>query len=248
MVASGIGARGSRRALKYALFTATLLAIVIVPFVLFGASLEAWTLGLVDASRSALFIAAAGTLLLASDVLLPVPSTVVAAGLGAMLGAPLGVLATAIGLTIGCAIGYGLGRYLGHDFAARELGATDFAYLSGLLDRYGLPFLAVCRPVPVLAEASVIAAGVMGMRASGVLLVTSLANLGFAGVYAGLGAAAAGTAGFVAAFAASLAIPGGALLAAKLIREGSGRSAAKRGENDRDNAATSVQTRRDGAT
>jgi uncharacterized membrane protein YdjX (TVP38/TMEM64 family) len=212
-------ARTSRRAVKYGVFAAILLAIIIVPFVLFGTSLEAWTFGLMDAERSAPFIAAVGTLLLAADVVLPVPSTVIAAGLGAMLGAPLGIAATALGLTIGCAIGYTLGRWLGHDFAERELGKADFAYLSGLLARYGLPLLALARPVPVLAEASVIAAGVLGLRASTVLLVTGLANIGFATVYAGLGASAEGLTGFLLAFALSLAIPGIALLVANRIRK-----------------------------
>jgi uncharacterized membrane protein YdjX (TVP38/TMEM64 family) len=208
----------ARRTLKYGLFAACLIAIVVVPFVLFGTSLEGWTFGLMESSRPAAFIAAVGALLLAVDIVLPIPSTVVAAGLGALLGAPLGIAAAAIGLTAGCVVGYGLGRYLGHDFALRELGPSDFAYLSGLLDRYGLWLLAACRPVPVLAEASVIAAGVVGMRPIPVLVVTALANIGFAIVYAGLGASAEGLSGFLAAFAASLALPGIALLVAKRVR------------------------------
>lgn len=216
------GARPSRRAFKYAILAGSLIAFVIVPFVLFGTSFEAWTFGVLEPSRSAPFIAIAGMLLLAADVVLPVPSTVVASGLGAMLGAPWGILTTAMGLTLGCAIGYGLGRFLGHDFAERELGAADFAYLAGLLQRYGLLLLVMCRPVPVLAEASVIAAGVMGMPAWPVLLVTALANLGFAAVYAGLGAAAEGPAGFLAAFAASIGIPAVALLVASRARKSLG--------------------------
>ncbi len=212
-------ARASRRAVKYGIFAAILLAIIIVPFVLFGTSLEAWTFGLMDAERSKPFIAIMGTLLLASDVVLPVPSTVIAAGLGAMLGAPVGIAVTALGLTIGCAIGYTLGRMLGHDFAERELGKADFAYLSQLLARYGLPLLALARPVPVLAEASVIAAGVLGLRASTVLLVTGLANVGFATVYAGLGASAEGLTGFLLAFGLSLAIPAVALFVASRVRK-----------------------------
>jgi uncharacterized membrane protein YdjX (TVP38/TMEM64 family) len=208
----------ARRAVKYTILVLALIAFVVIPFLLFGTSLEAWTFGLIDPAHSAPFIAAAGVALLAADVVLPVPSTVVAAGLGAVLGATWGILATAAGLTIGCVIGYCLGRFLGHDFAERELGASDYAYLAHLLDRHGLLLLMACRPVPVLAEASVIAAGVMGMPARPVLLVTALANLGFAAVYAGLGAAAEGLAGFLAAFAASLAIPGIALLAANRAR------------------------------
>jgi uncharacterized membrane protein YdjX (TVP38/TMEM64 family) len=219
------GARRSRRAWKYALFVLVLIAIVVVPFLIFGSSLEAWTFGFVTPERSALVIAAAGILLLVIDVLLPIPSTFVASGLGAMLGAPLGILVTAVGLTAGCAIGFRLGRYLGQDLAERLLGLADYNYLSSLLGRYGLPVLAVCRPVPVLAEATVIAAGIMGMRTGRVLIVTSLANLGFAGVYGGLGASAEGTTGFLLAFAASLAIPGIALLVARRVQRSHGAAA-----------------------
>ena len=211
--------RRVRRLVKYSLFLLVMIAIVVIPFIFFGSSLEAWTFGLITQDQSAPVIALAGILLLAIDVLLPIPSTFVASGLGAMLGAPLGILSTAIGLTAGCAIGFGLGRYLGHDLAQRELGFTDYNYLSTLLRRYGLPVLALCRPVPVLAEATVIAAGILGMRADRVLLVTGLANLGFAGVYAGLGATAEGASGFLLAFAASLAIPGVALLIARAARK-----------------------------
>lgn len=215
----GQSARRAWRLLKYTLFFLTLIAIVVVPFVLFGSSLEAWTFGLITPERSAPVIAGAGILLLVMDVLLPIPSTFVASGLGAMLGAPLGILAAAVGLTAGCAVGFGLGRYLGQDLAERELGLTDYTYLSNLLRRYGLPVLALCRPVPVLAEASVIAAGILGLRADRVMLVTGFANLGFAGVYAGLGASAESPGGFLLAFAASLAIPGIALLIAKAARK-----------------------------
>jgi len=94
-------ARRMRRLVKYLLFVLVLIAIVVVPFILFGSSLEAWTFGLITPERSAPVIAIAGILLLVVDVLLPIPSTFVASGLGAMLGAPLGILATAIGLTAG---------------------------------------------------------------------------------------------------------------------------------------------------
>jgi uncharacterized membrane protein YdjX (TVP38/TMEM64 family) len=208
----------SGRVLRYFAFIAVLIALVVLPFLLFGAELEVWTLRILADDRSKFAVAMAGGLLLASDVVLPIPSTVVTSGLGALLGGTLGMAVAAIGLTLGCVLGYVLGRALGHDFALRQLGEEDFAYLASLLDRYGLPILALCRPVPVLAEASVMAAGVVGMPMGKALLVTGVANLGFAGVYALLGAAAESAAGFLAAFAASLALPGLALLAANRAR------------------------------
>lgn len=209
----------SKRALRYFAFIAVLIGLVVLPLLLFGAELEAWTLRIMADDRSKFAVATAGALLLASDVVLPIPSTVVISGLGALLGGALGVAVAVAGLTLGCVLGYALGRVLGHDFALRQLGEKDFDHLARLLDRHGLPILALCRPVPVLAEASVIAAGVVGMPMGKTLLVTSLANLGFAGVYALLGASAESAAGFLGAFVASLALPGLALLAANRARK-----------------------------
>jgi uncharacterized membrane protein YdjX (TVP38/TMEM64 family) len=207
-----------RRGLHYALFAAILIAVVVVPFLFFGTQFEALSVSLLEAARSKPVIAGAGVALLAADVVLPIPSTVVVAALGALLGAVPGTIVAVAGLTLGCAIGFGLGRLLGHDFALRQLGGSDFGYLSGLFERHGLPILALCRPVPVLAEASIIAAGVLGLPAGKALMVTGLANIGFAGVYATLGAAAESPLGFAIAFAASLAIPAGAIFAANRVR------------------------------
>jgi len=167
---------------------------------------------------SASAAALTGSLLLAADVVLPVPSTVVISVLGGLLGALGGTLVAAAGLTLGCVLGYGLGRRLGHDFAERTIGREDFAYLSERLERYGVLLLALCRPVPVLAEASVIAAGVAGLAARPVLIATTLANVGFAAIYAALGAAADTGAGLIAAVVASLGLPLCALIVAKGLR------------------------------
>lgn len=212
--ASAPGARG-RRAGKIAALGLVMLALVVLPFVLFGEPLDRLARSLIADPSSRLMAGLAGGLLLAADIVLPVPSTIVISGLGALLGLVGATAIAAAGLTLGCAAGYWLGRRLGHDFAERAMGAADFAFLSARLDRYGVLILAICRPVPILAEASVIAAGVAGLSAGKVLIVTTLANIGFAAVYAALGAAADTGAGLVAAVVASMGLPLAGLLAAK---------------------------------
>lgn len=207
-----------RRAAKLAALTLVLVTIVVVPFVLFGEPLDRLAREVMASPASAPVAALTGSLLLAADVVLPVPSTVVISVLGGLLGALSGTLVAAAGLTLGCVLGYGLGRRLGHDFAERTIGREDFAYLSDRLERYGVLLLALCRPVPVLAEASVIAAGVAGLAARPVLVVTTLANVGFAAIYAALGAAADTGAGLIAAVVASLGLPLCALIVAKGLR------------------------------
>lgn len=217
-------ARGRRHILMCMLFAAVITAIVVVPWLLFGERFDQLTRALMEDPSSQLFAAAAGALLLAADVVFPIPSTVVVSLLGGLLGALNGTIAGAAGLTLGCVAGYALGRSIGHDLALRTMGSEDFAYLSGLLGRHGVVILALCRPVPVLAEASVIAAGVTGVSVSKVLLVTTLANVGFSAVYAGLGAAAQTPWGQLAVLAASLGLPFAAITLAKRVRRANGQS------------------------
>ena len=101
----------------------------------------------------------------------------------ALSGGAMGTLLSAVGLTLGCGLGYWLGRQAGRSFAARRPGPDD-PLISSLLERHGAVVLVVCRGVPVLAEASVIAAGVLGMAASRFFLATTLANIGVGAAYA----------------------------------------------------------------
>ena len=208
-----------RRFAKLAALAAFMLAVVIVPFLLFGDGLDSFARNAMASASHRPLAGLVGFLLLAADVVLPIPSTVVIAVLGGWLGAFTGTLVAAGGLTLGCAIGYWLGKQLGFDFAERTIGREDFAAVSTWFERHGVLVLAFCRPVPVLAEATVIAAGVAGLPARKVLIVTTLANIGFAAVYALLGASADTGVGFLAALAASIALPGAAMLGAKVWRQ-----------------------------
>jgi 3-dehydroquinate synthase len=64
------------------------------------------------------------------------------------------------------------------------------------------------RGVPVLAEGSVIFAGLAGMPIGRFLLITSTANLCISAAYAGAGAYALGAGSFAAALAAAILLPG----------------------------------------
>jgi membrane protein DedA with SNARE-associated domain len=94
---------------------------------------------------------------------------------------------------------------------------SDAQYAAGLLQRYGVVGLVLCRGVPIFAEASVITAGVLGMPARRFIAATALANIGVAGLYAAIGAAASNVSP-AAAFAAALVLPGICLLIASAAR------------------------------
>jgi uncharacterized membrane protein YdjX (TVP38/TMEM64 family) len=180
--------------------------------VLWGDSLQAAVAEFLREPASRFVFGLCGVLLLAADIVLPVPSSLVASALGAALGWLWGTAAAALGLTWGCVVGFGIGR-LARDRLGTERLGPDYQHVSSLLQRYGTSVLVLCRGVPVLAEASVMAAGALGMSARRCIAVAALANLGVAGVYATVGAAAWDVSP-AAAFATALLLPGVLLIVA----------------------------------
>ena len=120
---------------------------------------------------------ATGAGLLALDVLLPIPSSVLGALLGGRLGLWPGFAWALLGLLTGQSLGYALGRLLPARFAS-ELPAAPSAAI-----------VLVSRPVPVLAEAVAIAAGVERMPLARFMLAGALGNAAYAFAMAGSGAA-----------------------------------------------------------
>jgi len=115
--------------------------------------------------------------LLSADLLLPIPSSLVGAMLGGRLGALPGFGWAFIGLMTGHVVGYGLGR-----LAPRRWGG----------DAPAAPTAAVVflsRPVPVLAEAVTLAAGVHRARPLPFLVALASGNAVYAGAMAAHGAA-----------------------------------------------------------
>ncbi len=124
------------------------------------------------------------------DVFLPVPNGVTNTLAGAAFGFAIGALVIWLGLMGGSTAGYALGRWAARPLAARLLGADDLDRAHRLAERAGPVALIVSRPVPILCEATPIAAGVAGMELRRFLLAVALGNLGVGVVYAAIGAAA----------------------------------------------------------
>jgi uncharacterized membrane protein YdjX (TVP38/TMEM64 family) len=161
----------------------------LIPFLIVGELPgEQW---LQARGRSDFAFGAAGAVLLGSDVLLPIPSSVIGALLGARLGFVTGFAFAFAGLSAGAAVGYALGRLVPHELAGAAPGAAA--------TQCNLALVLLSRPVPVLAEAAAITAG-----------ATRLPIWRFAG------AAAAGN----ALYAAALAGNGAALLPHQLAGPG----------------------------
>ena len=141
-----------RRRLKWrwALLLIGLLALILLPFALFEAPLERWARGVVGPGSGAwLGPGIAG--LLALDVLLPVPSSLVSTASGAVLGFWGGLLASTAGMTAGCLVGYVLGRGAVKAGVRRLVGDDELSRVKDLWDRHGAWTLVVLRGVPVLS-------------------------------------------------------------------------------------------------
>lgn len=146
-------------------------------------------------------------LLLAADVVLPIPSSLVGTFAGALLGAVAGTIVVWLGMTLGCLFGYWLGSAAGRPIVRRVVGEGELERATALAGKVGFGTLVALRAVPVLAEASVLAAGATHMSWRTFATATGLANLGIAAAYSTLGALAFETESFLLVFAAAIAVP-----------------------------------------
>jgi uncharacterized membrane protein YdjX (TVP38/TMEM64 family) len=120
-------------------------------------------------------LAAAEIGVLAADIILPVPSSLVATLGGASVGVAVGTLCGAVGLTIGSLAGWLLGRIAGRrSFDA--LDARERAAVAARRRTLGPLLVVVSRPLPILAEAVALMAGAAGMTWSTFLAAAAPAN------------------------------------------------------------------------
>ncbi|MET7431557.1 VTT domain-containing protein [Streptomyces flaveolus] len=191
-----------------------LFAAILVPFFLFGDYFEALADQASDGRFSTPLAVAVIVGLLALDVFLPVPSSVVSAAAGALLGFGWGAVACWAGMTVSCGLGYLVGaRSL--SLSRRLVGEAGLARVAATAGRHGTVTLALCRPVPVLAEASVVLAGTTRVPLGRFLFTCLWSNLGVSVGYAAIGAWSVSVNSFLLAFLGALAFPGLALPAAR---------------------------------
>lgn len=143
-----------------------------------------------------------GVALLVADVALPVPSSLVMVAHGALFGAVAGAVLNLVGRTGSALAGVLLGRGLRRGGGDGEDGGRG----ARLVERWGLAAVVLTRPVPVLAESTVVAAGAMGMPVPAVLTAAALGAVPEAVVYAVAGAAAISSTGAAVIFAAVVAL------------------------------------------
>jgi uncharacterized membrane protein YdjX (TVP38/TMEM64 family) len=201
-----------RELLPPILLVVLVLAVPIVPFLWFGPPFEAQIRAWLDQSLPPATMAALVVGILATDIFLPIPSSFVSTLAGSALGFVPATAASWTGMTLGAAAAFGLARWLGRPAALWFSGREDLDRMDVLSRRYGPMILVLARPVPVLAEASVLLLGTTRLGWRWFLLPVALANLGIAAAYSALGTWVA----MPVAMAASVALP---LLAAAISRK-----------------------------
>ena len=143
-----------------------LMALVLGIWVVWGGSFdERFTLeGAVDTLRQSGGMAwLLGWGLLVSDVVLPIPGTVVMSALGWIYGIWLGGLVAATGSFLAGMAAYGLGRVFGERGAVFLLGQKDFERGRRLFERGGSWLVCLSRALPLLPEAVACTAGLVRM-------------------------------------------------------------------------------------
>lgn len=153
---------------------------------LLGWSLEPAAMSWLVEPRPASAIAVVA--LLASDVLLPVPSSLVMVLSGVIFGVVWGSILALVGSIAGEWLGFELVKRYGRRASARLIGNEDLDRLQQLFDRHGAVAVAITRPLPIVMETMSLVAGLSGMRRGPFLLASLAGTAPIVVVYAYAGA------------------------------------------------------------
>lgn len=194
--------------------------LVLLSFLLFEQQILFWFTELgqmnTDNPYTLLAFALILVLILALDVLLPVPSSMVGLAAVALLGPVMGSLVIFSGLTLGCILGYLLGAGYFNLISRVWISPAEKNKASKMKSNLGATALVLLRGVPVLAETSVLAAGMQAYPLRQFLLLTMLANFGLAVAYGYIGTKLAGQDAFWLIVLSAMVLPGLLLLASWL--------------------------------
>ena len=172
----------SRPLRTLSILAAIAVAVPLVPFLAFGTRLDEEVARRLDPPPPPLVTAAVEVGVLAADLVLPVPSSLVATLGGAQLGVVAGTACAWLGMTAGALAGWWLGRTVGAR-AVSALDADERAALARRQRALGPLFVVATRPVPLVAEAAAIMAGAAGMDWRTFLMAAGSGNLAIALVW-----------------------------------------------------------------
>lgn len=156
---------------------------------------------------SGLGAALAGIGLLIADVILPIPASLVMIANGALFGVGVGMILSLVGNLGAALVGFFIGRR-GEPMLARFVSYEERSQANHLLKEWGLLAIIVTRPIPLLAETTVVMAGASDMGWKPMILAALAGSFPIAVVYALTGATAANFGGGTLAFGLVLLVAG----------------------------------------
>jgi uncharacterized membrane protein YdjX (TVP38/TMEM64 family) len=147
--------------------------------------------------------------LLAVDILLPVPSSVVMMASGALFGVGWGAVWSLAGSIGGEWLGFELVRRYGPRAARRLVSDDELQRLGRIMDQHGAAAIVVSRAVPVMMETLSVIAGLSRMPRATFLGASLLGTIPIVIVYAWAGARARDTGSLVPAIVITVAVAAG---------------------------------------
>ncbi len=167
--------------LRIVLFVVFVIAVVSVPFVIFG---EEFVFPLLKSREHQVgWLTVIAIALLVCDSVAPVPATLVIMFLAAKAGAVAGIIGGTIGLSLGVLAAAWFGRGAVGRLAPKFFPDTELLRLRESLQQRLVLTLACLRSVPILAETSVIVAAAAGVPIRRIFVATLLPNLIVAAIY-----------------------------------------------------------------
>jgi uncharacterized membrane protein YdjX (TVP38/TMEM64 family) len=171
----------SIQTVKTSLFVGFIMALVCVPFVIFG---EAFALPLLESQQHRTAgLTGIAIMMLAADSVAPVPATLVIMYLAAKGGVVAGIVGGTLGLSAGVLAAAWFGRTAVGRIAPKFFPEAELTKLREALQSRLALTLACLRSVPVLAETSVILAAATGVPVKKIFLATLGPNLVVAVIY-----------------------------------------------------------------
>jgi uncharacterized membrane protein YdjX (TVP38/TMEM64 family) len=196
-----------RRLVRSLLVVTVVLLVPVVPFLFFAKPIEQWLACWSKDPPNRFVTGALVVGLLSTDVVLPIPSSLVSTLAGSQLGTVGGTVASWLGMSIGAGIGFGVARRWGRPVARRLASDEDLHRLDDLARQYGGAMLVVTRALPLLAEATVLLVGLHRLPWWRFWPPILLSNLGIALAYSFFGEVAARNQWLPAALGVSLGLP-----------------------------------------
>jgi uncharacterized membrane protein YdjX (TVP38/TMEM64 family) len=168
-------------AVKATLFVCFVVALVSIPFVVWG---DEYVLPFLQSHQhQAGLLTVLAILLLAADSVAPVPATLVIMFLAAKAGRFAGIVGGTVGMSAGVLAAGWVGRAAVGRIAPKFFPDAELARMRENLQRNLALTLACWRSVPVLAETSVIIAAAAGIPVRRIFLATLLPNFVISVIY-----------------------------------------------------------------